>query len=136
MTDATVLVRDRPEHGQRSVRDDAASRSRAAKKLSGSDRIGLAAQVVAAAGGAGAGAAMAGPAASAAGATTLLGSTTLAGLLGGLFVTTTPIGWVVGTTALGAAAGLGIAWLARSGGRQDRVRRGRPPNIRHNNKRR
>jgi hypothetical protein len=103
--------------------NEEAARSRAAKKLRGNDKVGIAAQVIATAGGAGAGASVAGAAASAAGATTLLGSTTLAGWLGGLFVTTTPVGWVVGTTALGAAAGYGIARLATSGGRQDRVRR-------------
>jgi transcription initiation factor TFIIIB Brf1 subunit/transcription initiation factor TFIIB len=43
------------------------------------------------------------------GANTLLGSTFLGSLLGGVFVTTTPIGWVVGSTA--AAAVLTYAGL-------------------------
>lgn len=109
--------------------NDAASRSRAANSLRGNDKVGMAAQVLAAAGGAGAGASVAGAVASAAGATTLLGSTTLAGLLGGFLVTTTPVGWVVGTAAFGAAAGYGIARLARSGGRQDWVRRQLAKNL-------
>lgn len=69
-----------------------------------------------------AGASAAGALATAAGATTLLGSTTLASALGGIFVATTPIGWVVGTAAAGAATGYGIARLARSGGKYDRIR--------------
>ena len=98
-------------------------RTRGAKKLRGRDRLGTGAQLLATAGGAGAGASAAGIAASAAGASTLLGSTTLGGLLGGVFVTTTPVGWIVGMAAAGAAAGYGITWLARSAGEQDRVRR-------------
>ena len=69
-----------------------------------------------------AGAALSGVAAGAVGATSLLGSTSLAGLLGGVFVTTTPVGWVIGSAAIAGAAGYGVVKLIRSGSQQDRVR--------------
>ena len=94
----------------------------AQKRLSGKDGVGRAAQILATTGGAAAGAAVAAPIASAAGASTLLGSATLATALGGVFVVTTPIGWVIGTAAVGAAVGYGLSALAKSGGRQDRIR--------------
>lgn len=95
----------------------------AIEKLKGNDRVGSAGQVLATAGGAAAGASAAGAVAAAAGASTLLGSTTLAGVLGGVFVTTTPIGWVVGAAAVGAAVAYGVSELVRSGGHNDRVRK-------------
>ena len=91
-------------------------------KLKGRDRVGVMGEGAALLGGAGAGAALAGSAAGMAGATTLLGSTSLASLLGGVFVTTTPIGWVVGSAAVAGAAGYGIAKLIRSGSKQDQRR--------------
>ncbi|WOE59171.1 hypothetical protein PA12_gene3857 [Pseudomonas aeruginosa] len=91
-------------------------------KLKGRDRVGVMGEGAALLGGAGAGAALAGSAAGMAGATTLLGSTSLASLLGGVFVTTTPIGWVVGSAAVAGAAGYGIAKLIRSGSKQDQLR--------------
>ena len=90
---------------------EAAIRS-AIEKRRGRDRVGLVSEHLAAAG------AIAG----AAGATTLLGSTGLAGMLGGVFVTATPVGWVLGSAALMGAAGYGIAKLIRSGSEHDRVR--------------
>ncbi len=51
-----------------------------------------------------------------------MGSTTLASVLGGVFVATTPIGWVVGCGIAGGAIGLGIAKLISSGGQQDQIR--------------
>lgn len=53
------------------------------------------------------------------GATELLGSTWLAGVLGGIFVATTPIGWVIGSAAVGGALAYGIAQLVRSGATSD-----------------
>lgn len=50
-----------------------------------------------------------------AGATTLLGSTTLASLLGGVFVTTTPVGWVIGTAAAGGAITYGLLKFIENG---------------------
>jgi hypothetical protein len=91
-------------------------------KLKGRDRVGVMGEGAALLGGAGAGAALAGSAAGMAGATTLLGSTSLASLLGGVFVTATPIGWVVGSAAVAGAAGYGIAKLIRSGSKQDQLR--------------
>ena len=94
----------------------------AIEKLKGRDRVGLAGEVGVTAGAAVAGAASAGAIASSVGATTLLGSSTLASALGGIFVTTTPVGWVVGAAAAAGLAGYGVSKLIRSGARQDAVR--------------
>jgi hypothetical protein len=93
------------------------------QRLEGKDKVGVAGEGAAVVGGVLAGTAAAGTIAGAAGATTLLGSSTLAGLLGGVFVTTTPVGWVIGSAALAGAAGYGIAKLIRSGSEQDVVRK-------------
>lgn len=95
----------------------------AVDQLKGKDKIGVAGEGLATAGGAVAGAAAAGGIASAAGATTLFGSSTLAGIFGGVFVTTTPVGWVIGCAALAGAAGYGITKLVRSGSEQDHIRK-------------
>lgn len=92
-------------------------------KLSSQDKIGVVGEHLAAIGGAAGGIAVAGTVAGAAGATTLLGSSALAGALGGVFVTTTPVGWVIGSAALMGAAGYGIAKMIRSGSAQDQVRK-------------
>jgi hypothetical protein len=92
------------------------------EKLKGKDKVGVAGEILATAGGGVAGVAAAGTIASAAGASTLLGSTTLASTLGGVFVTTTPVGWVVGAAIVVGAAGYGIAKMVRSGSDQDHVR--------------
>lgn len=96
----------------------------AIEKLKGRDRVGLAGEVGVTAGAAVAGAASAAAIASSVGATTLLGSSTLASALGGVFVTTTPVGWVVGAAAVAGLAGYGVSKLIRSGARQDAVREG------------
>jgi len=62
-------------------------------------------------------------AASIAGATTLVGSTKLAALLGGVLVTTTPVGWLVGGAVLGGAALYGATRLVGSGAKADEERR-------------
>ncbi|MDH4562308.1 hypothetical protein [Pseudomonas sp. BN411] len=95
----------------------------AIEKMRGRDKLGLAGEHLAAAGGTAAGVAAAGTIASAAGVTTLLGSTSLAGVLGGVFVTATPVGWMIGSAAVMGAAGYGIAKLIRSGSEQDRLRK-------------
>ncbi|MOA33218.1 hypothetical protein D3C78_1544960 [compost metagenome] len=51
-----------------------------------------------------------------------MGSGTLASALGGVFVTTTPVGWIVGAAAAAGLAGYGISKLIRSGARQDIIR--------------
>ncbi len=56
------------------------------------------------------------------GASTLFGSTTLASLTGGVFVVSTPIGWVVGTAIAGATVAFGLSKLVKSGGRQDEIK--------------
>ncbi len=101
---------------------DAKDIESAIKKLKGGDRVGHAGQVILTAGGASAGVAAAGVISSAAGASTLLGSTTLGSALGGVFVTATPVGWVVGSAIAGAATAYSISKFVRSGGRNDRLR--------------
>lgn len=88
-------------------------------KRSPRDRIGVLGELGVTGIGAFAGAAISGAAASAAGAATLAGSTTLASILGGVFVTTTPVGWVVGSVAAGAGIGYAASKLVRSGGKAD-----------------
>lgn len=102
--------------------EDAAKLRYALEKLQGRDRVGVAGEAAAVAGSAAAGAAVAGSVAGAAGATTLLGSTTLAGMLGGVFVTATPVGWILGSAVVAGALGYGAAKMMRSGGKQDHVR--------------
>jgi hypothetical protein len=96
--------------------------SQAIEKLKGKDKVGVAGEALAAVGGAAGGAAAASTLASVAGASTLLGSTSLAGALGGVFVTATPVGWVVGAAAVAGAAGYGISKLVRSGSKHDQIR--------------
>lgn len=91
-------------------------------KRSPRDRIGILGELGATGLGGVAGAVIAGTVAAAAGATTLFGSSTLASMLGGILVTTTPVGWVVGGAVLGGAIGYGIAKLVRSGGECDAIR--------------
>ena len=88
-------------------------------KRSPRDRIGIFGELGVTGIGAVAGAAASGPAATAAGAATLAGSSTLASILGGVFVTTTPIGWVIGSVVAGAGIGYAAAKLVRSGGKCD-----------------
>ncbi|MCX7107643.1 MAG: hypothetical protein NTV66_08780 [Methylococcales bacterium] len=83
--------------------------------LKGKDKIEISAEALSTIGGGAFGVAAAGTLASAAGASTLLGSTSLASVLGGVFVTTTPVGWVVGATVAAGAAGYGISKLFKSG---------------------
>lgn len=97
--------------------------SAAISKLEGRDKVGVSAEILGTAGGAAAGAAAAGTVASLAGASTILGSTTLGSALGGVFVATTPVGWLVGSAVVAGAAGYGLAKMARSGARQDEVRK-------------
>lgn len=97
--------------------------TKAISQLEGRDRVGIIGDGAVVAGSTLAGAALSGVAAGAAGATSLLGSTSLAGLLGGVFVTTTPVGWVIGSAAVVGAVGYGAVKLIRSGAQQDRVRK-------------
>lgn len=90
--------------------------------LKGKDKVGRIGDVLGTTGGIVAGSAAAGSVAGVVGVSTLLGSPTLASALGGVFVVATPVGWVVGSALVGAAAGYGITKMIRSGSRQDQVR--------------
>ena len=94
----------------------------AVEQLEQRDKVGLLGKGLGVGAGAAGGAAAAGSIATAAGATTLLGSTSLASVLGGVFVTTTPVGWVVGCALAAGLAGFGISKLIYSGGKHDQIR--------------
>jgi len=96
---------------------------KALRKLKGRDRVGLAGEVAATGVGVAAGAAGSTAIAGAFGASTLLGSSTLGSLVGGVFVTTTPIGWVIGSALAAGAIGYGISKACSSGGSNDQIRR-------------
>ncbi len=91
-------------------------------KKSPRDRVGVLGELGATGLGGVAGAGLAGATASAAGIATIFGSSTLGSILGGIFVTTTPVGWVVGSIAIGGAVGYGISKLANSGGKSDAIK--------------
>jgi hypothetical protein len=114
------------DHHEKSERDDGVLSEEdiesAISKLNKSDKIGRASELLSVVGGAAAGASAAGAVASAAGATTLLGSTSLAGALGGIFVASTPVGWVAGCVLAGGAAAYGMSRMIKSGGMNDQIR--------------
>ncbi|MBI5251287.1 MAG: ankyrin repeat domain-containing protein [Desulfomonile tiedjei] len=91
-------------------------------KQSPKDRIGILGSLGATGLGAAAGAAASGSIAAALGITTLLGSSTLGSIVGGVLVTTTPVGWVIGSAAAAAAIGYGVSKLIRSGARADVIK--------------
>ena len=88
-------------------------------KSSPKDRIGAFGQLGVTGIGITSGLALSATAAGVAGASTLAGSTTLASILGGVFVTSTPVGWVVGTAMLGGSIAYGVSNLIRSGSKCD-----------------
>jgi len=91
-------------------------------KNSPRDRVGTLGEFGVAGIGVTAGGAASGKIAALFGANTLLGSSTLAKLLGGIFVTTTPVGWIVGCAIGGGALAYGVSKLVRSGGKSDAKR--------------
>ena len=93
----------------------------AISKLSKSDRVGMASELLNVVGGAAAGASAAGAVAGAAGATTFLGSTTLAGIVG-VGIASTPVGWIAGCVLAGGAAAYGVSKMIKSGGMNDQIR--------------
>lgn len=95
----------------------------AVERLKGRDRVGVAGELMGTGAAAAGGAAASGAIASAFGASTILGSSTLGSVLGGVFVASTPLGWVVGSALAAGAVGYGIARLCSSGGTQDQRRR-------------
>jgi len=91
-------------------------------KNSPRDRIGILGELGATGLGGLAGIGIAASAASAAGVATIAGSTTLGTILGGVFITSTPVGWVVGSIMLGGAIGYGASKLVKSGAKSDQVK--------------
>jgi len=91
-------------------------------KNSPRDRVGTVGEFVGTVIGVTGGGAASGKIAALFGANTLLGSSTLAKLLGGIFVTTTPVGWIVGCAIGGGALAYGVSKLVRSGGKSDAKR--------------
>lgn len=95
---------------------------KALHKLKGKDLFGVSGDATSTLMAGVAGASASGVLASAAGATTFMGSTMLGSAVGGVLVTTTPVGWVVGCTAAACAIGYGATRAIRSGERQDITR--------------
>lgn len=87
------------------------------------DRIGLAGDLIGTGMGVAGGVAASGSIAAVAGATTILGSSTLGGALGGIFVASTPVGWVVGAGLAGGALAYGATRLIRSGEAADQSKK-------------
>jgi hypothetical protein len=83
------------------------------------DRIGILGELGVTGLGVTAGIALSGSIAAAAGGATLAGSTTSASILGGIFVTTTPVGWIVGAALAGGSLAYAASQLVRSGGEFD-----------------
>lgn len=110
---------ERPEDDQREQLVAALRRLEKARP----DKIGLAGDLISTTLGAAGGAAASGALAGAAGATTILGSSTLGGALGGIFVASTPIGWVVGASLAGGALAYGATRLIRNGEAADQTRK-------------
>jgi hypothetical protein len=88
-------------------------------KKSPKDRFGILGHLGVTGIGACAGAAASGTIAATAGVTTLAGSTMLGSVLGGVFVVTTPVGWVIGTAAAGAMLAYTAGRLIRGGAKAD-----------------
>lgn len=91
-------------------------------KNSPRDRVGILGELGVTVIGAGAGVAASGAIATAVGASTLLGSSTMGSLLGGIFVTTTPVGWVIGSAIGIGALAYGATKLVKSGGKSEAIK--------------
>lgn len=87
-------------------------------KRSPRDRLGILGELGVTGMGVTTGIALSGTVAVAAGTATLAGSTTLASLLGGIFVTTTPVGWVVGSAVVCGS----LAYAVGNGAQRRQVR--------------
>ena len=93
-----------------------------AMKNNPQDRLGILGELGTTGIGITAGVAISGAAASAAGVATLAGSTTLASLLGGIFLTTTPVGWVIGAAIVGGSLACVATKAIKSGSKADILR--------------
>lgn len=88
-------------------------------KRSPQDRLGILGELGATGIGVTAGVAISSSVAGVVGASTLAGSTTLASILGGVFVTTTPVGWVIGAAVAGGALAYAATKAIKSGNKTD-----------------
>ncbi|MGJ0515983.1 MAG: hypothetical protein ACR65O_09600 [Methylomicrobium sp.] len=91
-------------------------------KRSPRDRLGILGELGVTGLGVTTGIAISGTVAGAAGAATLAGSTTLASLLGGVFVTTTPVGWIVGSAVVCGSLAYSLGKRVRSGSKFDTIK--------------
>ena len=96
---------------------------KALQKLKGRDRIGVLSELLGLSTGAGGGVLVGGPVAGLLGAKTIFGSAFLGQALGGIFVATTPVHIPI-ICAIGSGGLVyGIVKLARSGGKNDEIRK-------------
>ena len=86
------------------------------------DRVGVLAELGVAGVGVATGVAVSGTIAAAAGAATFAGSATLGSIVSGVLVTTTPVGWVIGSAVAGGAMAYGLIRLVRGGAKCDALR--------------
>lgn len=93
------------------------------ENLKGRDRIGVLSEWLSTSAGVASGVVASGSIASAAGASTILGSSTLGSLLSGVFVASTPIGWVIGSAVAAGTIGWCISKGAYTGGKSDEIRK-------------
>lgn len=91
-------------------------------KHSPRDRLGILGELGVTGLGVTTGIALSGTIAGAAGAATLAGSSTLATLLGGVFVTATPIGWVIGSAVVCGSLAYTVGKLVKSGASCDALK--------------
>jgi hypothetical protein len=91
-------------------------------KRSPRDRLGILGELSVGGLGVTAGIALSSTVAGAAGAATLAGSTALASLLGWVLVTSTPVGWVVGSAVVCGSLAYAAGKLVRSGGKCDTLK--------------
>ena len=87
------------------------------------DRVGILGELGVTGLGVTAGVALSGSIAAIAGTATFAGSTTLASIVGGIFVTATPVGWVVGSAVAGGTLAYAAVKLVRSGAKCDTRRK-------------
>jgi len=94
----------------------------AINRLKEKDKVGNAGEFLAVLAGIAGGAGSAGPLAAATGMTTVPFLTSLFGHFGIVFLSATPVGWVISSSIVGGFAIYAVGKMIRSGGKQDQVR--------------